>query len=273
LDTDEGAGFESGEAEACDDAVFADEGDDVGDDAEGGEGEEVEEEFACVGGDARGACGEGAEAPGELVGDGGAREIAEGVGGVWAARVDDGVGGGEIVDGGWGVVVIGDDEVDAGLSGGEGGLDGGDAAVDGDDDFGALGGERAEGVGVEAVAFVESVWDVGGDVGVRDEVIEGVEEDGGGGDAVNVVVAVDDDGLALASGVEEACGGAVHVGHGGGVVEVEEGGLEEVLGDVRGECAGVEDAGEERCVLEAGGGGCGRGTGDPAFEEASDAGC
>ena len=95
------------------------------------------------------------------------------------------------------VVVIGDDQINAELSCDLGFFDRRDAAVDADDDVGALGRERFDGLGVEAVALFESVGDVGPDVGVRAaDGHEGVVEDRRGGDAVDVVVAIDHDLLA-----------------------------------------------------------------------------
>lgn len=66
------------------------------------------------------------------------------------------------------------------------------------------------------------MWDVGADVGVGVEHSERAEEDGGGGEAVHVVVGVDGDGLAVAEGVEDVLRSEVEVGDEGGVVEVVE---------------------------------------------------
>ena len=76
----DGSGFNFGESKLCDGAVFVDEGDDIGDCAQGGEGEEVQEGGAEVGGDGLGVAVEGGDAPGEFVGDACAAEFAEGVG-------------------------------------------------------------------------------------------------------------------------------------------------------------------------------------------------
>jgi len=94
-------------------------------------------------------------------------------------------------------VVIGDDEVYAEFFGGLCGCGGGDAAIDCDDDFGALVGECFDGGFVEAVAFVDSVGDVGGDFGVGCDDPEHVDEDCGGGDAIDIVIAEDGDWFAV----------------------------------------------------------------------------
>lgn len=99
---DEGAepgdwgGFNAGEPELGDDAVFVNEGDDIGDGAEGSEGEEVDEGGAEFGGDRVGVAVEGRDFPGELVGDTRAAEFAEWVCRVGPAGVDDGVGVGHV---------------------------------------------------------------------------------------------------------------------------------------------------------------------------------
>lgn len=140
---------------------------------------------------------EGRESPGEFVGDSGAAEFAEGVLRVWSPWVDDCVGVWHVGDVCRWVVVVGDDEIDAEFFGFGCGGDGGDAAVDGDDDLGSdilYGvGECFDGGFVEAVAFFDAVGDVGGDFGFWRDDSEHVDEDGGGGDAVDIVISEDDD--------------------------------------------------------------------------------
>ena len=103
------------------------------------------------------------------------------------------------------LVVIRHDQIDAALARDLRRLDRGDAAVDGDDQLGAVVAELRDRLGVEAVAFVDAVGDV--EVGVAAEDADGVPEDGGGGDAVDVVVAVDDDLFAVADRPGDALGG------------------------------------------------------------------
>ena len=93
--------------------------------------------------------------------------------------------------------MIGDDDVDAAVDGAAHRIDAGDAAVDGDDQpHLALNQHAVEHFGLEAVAVDEAVRD---DVrGVRAEGSQhGLQQDDGC-DAVDVVVAVDEDGLAVA---------------------------------------------------------------------------
>ncbi len=119
------------------------------------------------------------------------------------------------------------------------------AAVDGDEELGSGFDELADGVGVEAVAFVDAVGDVVIDVGSGG--FEGVPEHGGAGDAVDVVVAIEGDFFVGADGVNDAIGGGVHVGEEIGGEEVFEFGVEEGGGGGfrGGEAAVDEDAGDE----------------------------
>jgi len=189
---------------------------------------------------------EGGDAPGEFVGDACAAEFAEGVGGVWAAGVDDGVAIGHVVEVGWGVVVVGDDEVYAEFFCAECGGVGGDAAVDGDEEFGALVGEGVNCGFVEAIALVEAVGDVGVDCGFWCDGVEDVVEDCGGGDAVDIVIAEDGDFFVFVDGGEDSLGGFVEVWDEGGVVEGCEGWVEEIVGGfLVVEISGGHDSGDE----------------------------
>lgn len=97
-EADDWGGFDSCESELGDDSVLVGEGDDIGDGAEGCEGEEVDEGCTECGGDFVGVTVEGCDPPGEFVGDASAAEFAEGVFGIWASWVDDGVGVGHVGD-------------------------------------------------------------------------------------------------------------------------------------------------------------------------------
>ena len=158
-------------------------------------------------------------------------------------------------------VVVGDDEIDIFVAKRFCFVEGGDAAVDGDDEFGAGVGELFEGFGVEAVAFFEALGDVVVDVAAEEG--DGVPEDGGGGDAVDVVVAVDDDFFLVADGLVDALGGFEDAGEEGGLMEMVEAGGEEgrAVGGA-GDAAIEEDLGDEGGGFEAGrqlgGGGRGR---------------
>src|SRR5438874_6731332 len=95
------------------------------------------------------------------------------------------------------LVMIGDNQVDAFFARDICGADRGDATVDGDDElclpFVAEGSDRLR---VQAVAFVDAVGDVVLDLTA--EKLDRMPEDGGRGDAVDVIVAVDDDLFAIA---------------------------------------------------------------------------
>jgi len=249
------------------DAIFVDEGDDIGDDAHGDEREEFDEQGAHAFGDAGLAAPCGADAPCEFVGNARAAEFAEGICAAGQAWVDECEGLGEFFACVGDIVMIGDDEIDAALSvlcEGAGWLDSGDAAVDRDDDLCAAVGEGTEGFGVDSVAFFDAMGDVGADVCGGFKAFEGVVEDAGGGDSVDVVIAVDDDLLVVAEGVDESLGAGIDAGHEAGVVEVGELGFEEGGGGGGvGEAAGGEDALDEGAV----GGGAATG---PAGEEAAE---
>src|SRR5688572_207888 len=101
-------------------------------------------------------------------------------------------------------------------------LDGSDAAVDGDDELGAVVAELGDRFGIQAVSFVDAVGGV--EVGSATEGADGVPENRGGGDAVDVVVAVKDDPLVVADRAGDAIGGAGEAGYCFGVVETLEAG-------------------------------------------------
>src|SRR5262249_12918025 len=146
-------------------------------------------------------------------------------------RVDQGEGVGQM--GGVELVVVGDDQVNAGVTGNFGRFDARDPAIHGDDQR-LLAVGRGTQVGdrlvVEPVSLLDAVRDVAADVGAQG--LEHVPQDGAGGNAVDVVVAVDDDRLALADGQGEAVGGADQPGNEARVMQVGEPGLEEGAGGV-----------------------------------------
>ena len=181
---------------------------------------------------------------GEFEGYGGSAEIFVGVGAVGLGGVDYGDGVGD-AEGYVGEVVVGDDEVEAEGFGLVGGGEGADAGVDADDEADAGGCGVGEDSGLHAVAFADAVGDVVGDAGGSVfggyALDGGLEEDGGGG-AVDVVVAVDEDGLGGGYGLLDAGDGGAHAEHEERVVEVFEGGVEEALrvGDAAGDEEGCD---------------------------------
>ena len=101
------------------------------------------------------------------------------------------------------------DEIDAELSRERRLLDGGDAAVDAHDDLGAVLRELPERRRVQAVALLVAVRDVRADDDA--ELAERAHEDRRAGDAVDVVVPVDDDALASRERTTEPLDRAIEV--------------------------------------------------------------
>ena len=167
----------------CDErSVLVQERDDVGD---RGEGDEVEVALRDLGVDAE-------ERLAELVDDAGAAQLRERI--VGGPRRDDRA----IRERLAGPVVVGDDHLEAARRCfGDLGR-GGDAAVDGEHEAAALVGEPRERLGAHAVAFVEPAREVPVDVGA--ELAQEQDGERGGGDAVDVVVAVDADPPAVGDG-------------------------------------------------------------------------
>ena len=187
---DRGRPEDARQAVPDEDAVLAVERDDVGDRRQGDQAERPDQEVAEVGRGLLAVAEALADLPGELERDPRAAEVAAGVGAAGQARMDDHVGRREL---GADRVVVGDDQLDAQLARERGLGDRRDAAVDRDDQRVRLRlGQLAEGLGVDAVAFLDPVRDVVDDVAGTGQLQAG-PEDARAADAVDVVVAVDDD--------------------------------------------------------------------------------
>ncbi len=246
------------EADGDDDAVFAGEGDTVGD---GSDAEELKEGWEGLGAKSFlvfGGLGGGFEQGlREFEGHAGAAEGLGGIGIAGLVGVEDGDGAGESV-GIVGQMVVGDDEVEAE---GLGVLGFGESAHSGihtDDEADAGGGGIGKNVLLDAVAFAEAVRDVIAGVGglvfwgnasVRSE--PRVLEENGGNGAVDVVVAVDEDRFGVGKGGLNAGDGGVHAEHEAGIVQMVEGGGE-IFGcerrcvDAAGESAELRDGDRNR---------------------------
>ena len=98
-------------------------------------------------------------------------------------------------------VVIRDDHIQAQLDGPLHLCHAADAAIHGDEDMGTSGGDGLHGFQVEAVTLVHPVGDVGADPSPGG--LDGGDQQGGGGDAVGVEVAVDADGLTAVNRLEQ----------------------------------------------------------------------
>ena len=145
-------------------------------------------------------------------------------------------------------MVVGDDQLEPDAAGKSGFMDRGDAAVDADDELAAVAVDLTQGVGVDAVALFEPVGDVVADV--RPGELEQVPEDGGGGDPVHIVIAVDDDVFCVAEGGRP--GGRRRCIPGATGVERFQFRVEEAAGGVTlGDAAVVQKLGEEAGGMEA----------------------
>ena len=113
-----------------------------------------------------------------------------------------------------GAVVVADDDLDPGALEGGDLVEVGHAAVDREEQVGTLGVFR-HAVGVDAVPVGEAVGDEGRDVGAQFPQAQG--QQGGPGDSVRVVIAVDEDAAAVADGVLQALGRGREVGDAGGL--------------------------------------------------------
>src|SRR4029079_12493621 len=88
-------------------------------------------------------------------------------------------------------------------------VDGRDRAVDGEDEPAALVGEPGERLAADSVAFVEATRQMPGDLCA--ELAQEESRERGGGDAVDVVVAVDADPAALLDSGTDLPTGGLHV--------------------------------------------------------------
>ena len=141
-------------------------------------------------------------------------------------------------------MVVGDDEVEAEAARGFSFSEGAHAGVDGDDEADTVGVSRFKNARLHAVAFAEAMGDV--KAGFTAEHFDGGFEQDDGDGAIDVVVAVEENGLAGGDGALEAIDGGGHAEHEEGIVEVRDFGIEEdVGGGCSGDAAGDEEFGED----------------------------
>ena len=107
-------------------------------------------------------------------------------------------------------VVIGDDELEPDRASQPRLVDRRNAAVHGDDHLDALGAQRAQRVGVQAVALLDAVRNISTHCQLRVERAQHVPEDRGRHHSVDVVVAVDGDAL---SGTDRRADGPRRLDH------------------------------------------------------------
>ena len=218
------------QAECGDGAIFAVEGHGVSD---GGDGRHLEKAgqnfFAQASGIAAkrfGLVETGLlkQRLGELERDGSAAEAFFGIGAARLIRVEDGEGNGKRVVG-VGQVVVGDDEVEAEAARGIGFSKRAHARVDGDDDANAFGLGRFKHARLHAIAVAEAMRNVKADVASQH--FDGGFEKDDSDRAVDVVVAIEEDGLVRGDGAFETVDGGGHAPHQEWIVEVRGLGVEE----------------------------------------------
>jgi len=222
------------QAELRDHAILADQGDHVGQRADGGDLDEGREP--------RRLAGAVAERLHQLERDADAGQVLVGIAAVVALRVDHGKAIGQI---GIRLVVVGNDQVDAQVAGPARRLGAADAAVDRDDQLHPFGVQAIDGVRLQAIAVGQPLGDEVADVGAQQ--LERPPQDDGGGDAVNVVVAVDRNALLRGDGGQQPIGCLAHVGQAERVQQLVERRLQETRRLVRvGEAANGQQPGGDR---------------------------
>jgi hypothetical protein len=123
-----------------------------------------------------------------------------------------------------GLVVVGDDEIEAQLARASRRVGAADAAVHGDDDLDALGVEPLERGRLQAVAIAEPLGDEMRHLPA--EQLERTAQNHGGRDAVDVVITMNGDALAVGQGPQQPLDGAIHVGQPHRIEQVIERGLQ-----------------------------------------------
>ena len=123
--------------------------------------------------------------------------------------------------------MVGDDEIDAASSGSVRGSKGANAGVNANDEANAIGRGLLDHLVAHAVAFADAVRHVVVDLAATD--LQGRLEDYDGGGAVNVVVAINEDGLAALNGGSQTLDGGTQAGHEVGRMQVRERRRKELL--------------------------------------------
>ena len=127
---------------------------------------------------------------------------------------------------GSGQVMVGDDEIDAEAMRGFRGSEGADAHVDADDQANASGGGALDDIVAHIVAFANAVWDV--EIGCAAAEFDRRFQNDDGHGAVDIVVAVNQDGIFAFDGGVDAIDGAAKSGHVLGQMQVSESGSEKL---------------------------------------------
>ncbi len=216
-----------------DDPIFADQRYDVGERTNGGHLQEGRQPFL--------APVSGAECLHQLQGNPDAREVLVRIAAIVPLRIDD-------RDGGWkrrtGLVMVGDDQIDAQLTSPDGRLHPANPAVHRDAQLHAVLVQPIDRGWLQAIAVAQAV---GNEVtNVSAEQLECAAKNDCGGDAVDVVVAVDGDALVIRQRLADARDRFRQSGEPRGRVQVIQGGLEKARGIVRiGEAALAQQVGDD----------------------------
>ena len=208
------------EADLRDDAVLADERHDIGERAEGGDLDEARQPAVVV----RLA----AERLHELQRHAHTRQVLVRIGAIASLRVDHGERRRQL---GVGLVMVGDDQIDAVFAGATCGVGAANAAVDRDDQRDAVGMQPIDGRRLQAVPILDPFGEEVHDVGA--EQLERPAKDHRGGDAVHVVVAVDRDPLPPADSRENPIDRRPHVGQRHRIVKMIDRGVQEAVRQFR----------------------------------------
>ena len=228
------------QTERREDPVLGSERDDVGD---GPDRDEVEVLLDGVGKFAV-VAGERLE---HLEGDADAGEILVRIARVLPLRVDDRERVGKRL---LGLVVIGHDDVESHLTAKRDLLVPGDAAVDGDDELGPDVARELHAAVGEPVSFIETVRDV--EVDAATDGLETSLHQHDGGDAIDVVVAADEDPLAVVDRAAESLERRIDIREEEGIAELGAVGPEERIGiRTRHNAASGEYGGEGRVHLSS----------------------
>ena len=234
---------------ADEDAVLVLQRHHVGDQAQGRQHHAVQQEVPVARRDPVAAAGQLAQRPGHLEGHPRAGQAAEGIGGAGQARMHPRRRLGQLL---LHLVMIGDDQLQAEPARFLGLGQAGDAAIDRNHQRGARLGDLPQGLGVEAVTFLQAIGHV--EIDTRPQQAQRLPEDGRARDAIGVVVAVDADAAAGAGGGVQALGGLGGAGQQLRRVQARQRRLKEAAGDVRLVEAAVEQQlGHDRRQAQRGG--------------------
>src|SRR5579859_3507557 len=158
--------------------------------------------------------------------------------------------------------MVGNDEVEAEFAGASGFGEGAHTGIYADDQMDAIGGCGFKNGSLDAVALTDAMGHVKADgtsIGSGEHLDGSFEEHYGGG-AVDVVVAVEQDGFALGYGLFEAIDGGGHAEHFKGIDELADLRVKESVGSLCGlDAAGEQKAGEDLGNMSRGGKRCGLG--------------